>query len=137
MKVSDLERLAGWYEEASPAVIRCGWGVERNRNGGSAVAAILALPAVAGKFGVPGGGYTLSNTGAWKFSPETVAGIEDLYHWRLCPTSRQFGKDWNERIYSPSFSTRCTRIRHAMQIFCYRQRPFWNITIWLVVTEPC
>ena len=36
----------------SPAVVRCGWGLERNRNGGSAVAAVLALPAVAGKFGV-------------------------------------------------------------------------------------
>ncbi len=43
----------------SPAVVRCGWGLERNRNGGSAVAAVLALPAVAGKFGVRGGGYTL------------------------------------------------------------------------------
>ena len=44
-------------------MIRCGWGLERNRNGGNAVAAILALPAVAGKFGVRGGGYTLSNSG--------------------------------------------------------------------------
>ena len=48
------------YAAASPAVIRCGWGVERNRNGGNAVRAILALPAVAGKFGVRGGGYTMS-----------------------------------------------------------------------------
>ena len=46
----------------SPAVIRCGWGLERNRNGGRAVAAVLALPAVAGKFGVRGGGYTMSNS---------------------------------------------------------------------------
>ena len=30
----------------SPAVIRCGWGLERNRNGGHAVMAVLALPAV-------------------------------------------------------------------------------------------
>ena len=51
---------------ASPAVIRCGWGVERNRNGGSAVAAILALPAVAGKFKVRAGGYTMSNSGAFR-----------------------------------------------------------------------
>ena len=49
----------------SPAVIRCGWGLERNRNGGNAAAAILALPAVGGKFGVRGGGYTLSNSGSW------------------------------------------------------------------------
>ena len=46
-----------------PAVVRCGWGLERNRNGGSAVAAVLALPAVAGKFGVRGGGYTPQQLG--------------------------------------------------------------------------
>jgi anaerobic selenocysteine-containing dehydrogenase len=61
----DLERLALLYAETSPAVLRPGWGFERNRNGGSAVAAVLALPAVAGKFGVRGGGYTLSNSGVW------------------------------------------------------------------------
>src|SRR6185503_13246068 len=42
----------------------CGWGLERNRNGGSAAAAILALPAVAGKFGVRGGGFSMSNSAA-------------------------------------------------------------------------
>jgi len=61
----DIERFASLYAEASPAVLRTGWGFERNRNGGSAVAAALALPAVAGKFGVRGGGYTMSNSGAW------------------------------------------------------------------------
>lgn len=61
----DLERFARLYAESSPAVLRTGWGFERNRNGGSAVAAALALPAVAGKFGVRGGGYTMSNSGVW------------------------------------------------------------------------
>jgi anaerobic selenocysteine-containing dehydrogenase len=63
--VAVLERFAGLYAGTSPAVIRCGWGLERNRNGGSAVLAVLALPAVAGKFGVRGGGYTLSNSAAY------------------------------------------------------------------------
>ncbi|MEP6995630.1 MAG: molybdopterin-dependent oxidoreductase, partial [Acidobacteriota bacterium] len=63
---ADIERLAMLYADASPAVIRCGWGLERNRNGGSAAAAVLAIPAVAGKFGVRGGGYTLSNSPAWR-----------------------------------------------------------------------
>jgi len=62
---ADLERFVELYATLSPAVVRCGWGLERNRNGGSAVAAVLALPAVAGKFGVRGGGYTQSNSGAW------------------------------------------------------------------------
>lgn len=61
---ADIETLARWYADSSPAVIRAGWGMERNRNGCSAVAAVLALPAVAGKFGVLGGGYLLSNGGA-------------------------------------------------------------------------
>ncbi len=56
------------YVCVSPALIRCGWGLERNRNGGSAAAAVLALPAVAGKFGVRGGGYTMSNSAAWSIT---------------------------------------------------------------------
>jgi anaerobic selenocysteine-containing dehydrogenase len=57
---SDIAALVDAYAAATPAVIRCGWGVERNRNGGNAVRAIFALPAVAGKFGVRGGGLTMS-----------------------------------------------------------------------------
>ena len=62
---AQLERVAELYASASPSVIRCGWGLERNRNGGSAVAAVLALPAVAGKFGVRGGGFSMSNSTAF------------------------------------------------------------------------
>ncbi len=75
VNVAELERFLELYAEATPAVIRCGWGLERNRNGGSAVAAVLALPAVAGKFGVRGGGFTLSNgDAAWTISSETAIG---------------------------------------------------------------
>ncbi len=72
---AEIERFARLYAETSPAVIRCGWGLERNRNGGSAVASVLALPAVAGKFGVRGGGYVLSNSGAW--SLDSAAAIAE------------------------------------------------------------
>jgi anaerobic selenocysteine-containing dehydrogenase len=65
---ADLRRLADWYVASSPALVRCGWGLERNRNGGNAAMAVLALPAVAGKFGVRGGGYAMSNSAAWGFS---------------------------------------------------------------------
>ena len=63
----DLARVAELYASTSPAIIRCGWGIERNRNGGHAAMAILALPAVAGKFGVRGGGYSMSTSPAWPF----------------------------------------------------------------------
>jgi anaerobic selenocysteine-containing dehydrogenase len=56
----DIATLVDAYAAATPAVVRCGWGVERNRNGGNAARAIFALPAVAGKFGVRGGGLTMS-----------------------------------------------------------------------------
>jgi anaerobic selenocysteine-containing dehydrogenase len=66
ISVDRLRQLLRWYVELNPAVIRCGWGPERNRNGGSAIAAILAIPAIANKFGRRGGGFTMSNSGAWK-----------------------------------------------------------------------
>jgi len=72
---ADLERFVELFADASPAVIRCGWGFERNRNGGSAVAAVLALAAVGGKLGVRGGGYTTSNGDvAWTVGPEAAIG---------------------------------------------------------------
>ena len=65
-----LEKVAELYAETSPAVIRCGWGLERNRNGGNAALAVLALPAVGGKFGVRGGGFSMSSSRAIPLSEE-------------------------------------------------------------------
>ena len=70
-----IATVAEWYGTTSPAVIRCGWGQERNRNGGSATLAILALPAVGGKFGVRGGGYTLSNSAAYGITADALVGV--------------------------------------------------------------
>ena len=68
-----LDKLVDLYARSSPAVVRVGWGLERNRNGGSAAAAILCLPAIAAKFGPRGGGYTMSNGDAkWTVGPETA-----------------------------------------------------------------
>jgi anaerobic selenocysteine-containing dehydrogenase len=57
-------------------VIRVGWGIERNRNGGQALAAVMAMPALLGKFGVRGGGYTLSNSGAAKLDMAKLFGVD-------------------------------------------------------------
>jgi anaerobic selenocysteine-containing dehydrogenase len=73
---SALQRVAEIYASTSPALVRCGWGQERNRNGGSASLAILALPAVAGKFGVRGGGFTMSNSASWGFARNWVSDPE-------------------------------------------------------------
>ncbi len=69
LRVEDLEQVARLYATASPALIKCGWGLERNRNGGNAAAAVMALPAVGGKFGVRGGGYSMSNSASWGITP--------------------------------------------------------------------
>src|SRR5205814_2375176 len=71
-----LARVAELYASSSPALIRCGWGLERNRNGGSAAMAVLALPAVGGKFGVRGGGYSMSNSAAWSIERTWIGSDE-------------------------------------------------------------
>ena len=72
-----LQSVAELYAETSPAVIRCGWGLERNRNGGNAALAVLALPAVAGKFGVRGGGFSMSNSAAVDLSAQPWIGAAE------------------------------------------------------------
>jgi anaerobic selenocysteine-containing dehydrogenase len=72
----DIERLARVFAASSPAVIRIGWGIERNRNGGQALAAVMAMPALLGKFGVRGGGYTLSNSGGAKLDQARLFGAD-------------------------------------------------------------
>jgi anaerobic selenocysteine-containing dehydrogenase len=78
LAAADIERFARLYADSSPAVVRTGWGFERNRNGGSAVAAALALPAVGGKFGVRGGGYTLSNSSVWRADHAAATALDAL-----------------------------------------------------------
>jgi anaerobic selenocysteine-containing dehydrogenase len=82
-----LRRLADLYVRSSPALVRCGWGLERNRNGGNAAAAVLALPSVGGKFGVRGGGYSMSNSlafglksAAWIDTPEPATRLVNMNH---------------------------------------------------------
>jgi anaerobic selenocysteine-containing dehydrogenase len=76
VSIDALRRVAELFAATRPAVIRCGYGQERNRNGGSASLAILALPAVAGKFGERGGGYMMSNSASWGIT-NTWTGAEE------------------------------------------------------------
>jgi anaerobic selenocysteine-containing dehydrogenase len=81
-----LETVATLYAESSPALVRCGWGLERNRNGGNAAMSVIALPAVGGKFGVRGGGYSLSNSASWNIdrtwidAPEPDTRVVNMNH---------------------------------------------------------
>jgi anaerobic selenocysteine-containing dehydrogenase len=56
LDASDIEQFARWWRDLSPAAISIGVAVERNRNGGSGVRAVLALPALTGNVGPTGAG---------------------------------------------------------------------------------
>ncbi len=60
----DIAAFAEEYASTRPAFLRVGWGLERNRNGGSSYRAVLALPLLAGHFGTQGSGVMASLSGA-------------------------------------------------------------------------
>lgn len=81
LSAADIVTLAQWWASTRPAMLRIGWGQERNANGGAACRAILSLPTLIGQFGVPGSGVIGStSTGAAKprrrWPQEAFAGPE-------------------------------------------------------------
>ena len=70
---AQIRTVAEWYQTMSPAAISVGNGLERNQNGGSGIRAVFALPALAGKWGVPGGGCI---NGAGQAFPKTPARLQ-------------------------------------------------------------
>jgi anaerobic selenocysteine-containing dehydrogenase len=143
-----IRAFAALYAATSPAVVKCGWGLERNRNGGSAAAAILALPAVAGKFGVRGGGYSMSNSKSWGIEntwvkddePGTRAinmnhlgrvltdGTSPPVKMLFIPIRTVCSEDSAARTCSPWCSTRCSPTRRSTPTCCCRRRRSSNIT---------
>jgi anaerobic selenocysteine-containing dehydrogenase len=69
---ADIRRFADWYQTISPAAISVGNGLERNQNGGSGIRAIFALPALAGRFGVKGGGLVNGAGYAFPKTPQKL-----------------------------------------------------------------
>jgi anaerobic selenocysteine-containing dehydrogenase len=68
-----VRQLAEWYATIAPAAIAGGNGLERNQNGGAGVRSVFALPALAGKFGVTGGGLVNSARAAFPRTPAKLA----------------------------------------------------------------
>lgn len=60
----DIVRLGELIATTRPAMLRVGWGMERNRNGGSAHIAAHAVWVLAGQFGVLGSGIIGSTSSA-------------------------------------------------------------------------
>jgi anaerobic selenocysteine-containing dehydrogenase len=61
---ADIERFADLVASDGPAMLRLGWGMERNRNGGSGLVAAMSVWVLAGHFGRRGSGIITSTSGA-------------------------------------------------------------------------
>src|SRR5215472_12955082 len=68
LKEDDILTLARWLAESQPLVLAPGNGLERGRNGGSAIRAIIALPALLGRLG-KGSGVVLGASNAFPKTP--------------------------------------------------------------------
>jgi anaerobic selenocysteine-containing dehydrogenase len=74
--IIDLARL---YATTRPGLIKMADGINRNRNGGQNVRAVVALPALTGQYGTRGGGLGYSTSGYVQWEKEAVN------HWSDCP----------------------------------------------------
>ncbi|MBS1836985.1 MAG: molybdopterin-dependent oxidoreductase [Actinobacteria bacterium] len=70
--ITELAQLVG---SRRPGMLRIGWGMERNRNGGSGIRAALGLWVLAGQFGRPGAGVISSTSSAAE--PDTLPELTD------------------------------------------------------------
>jgi anaerobic selenocysteine-containing dehydrogenase len=76
---TDLRQLAQLYAQTRPGLIKIADGINRNPNGGQAVRAICALPALTGQYGTLGGGLAYSTSGYIRWDSEAVN------QWAGCP----------------------------------------------------
>jgi anaerobic selenocysteine-containing dehydrogenase len=72
LPAEQIRAFARWLAESDPLVITPGNGLERGRNGGSGIRAIVALPALMGKFG-KGSGVAVAGGNAF---PKTLAKLQ-------------------------------------------------------------
>jgi anaerobic selenocysteine-containing dehydrogenase len=63
VSVAEIEAFAALVATREPAMLRLGWGLERNRNGGSGCVGAISLWALAGHFGRRGAGIVKSTSG--------------------------------------------------------------------------
>lgn len=94
----DIAQLAADLATIRPAFLRVGWGLERNRNGGSACAAVFALPLLTGQLGHLGAGVMASLSGA----------VPLAYDWRDpdTPPERRRGRHFNMNTFGAALCDR-------------------------------
>ena len=79
IRAQDIRQMAQWMIESDPMVIAPGNGLERSRNGGSSIRALLALPALMGRLDtrngiVLGAGNAFPRTPARLSRPDLLPG---------------------------------------------------------------
>jgi anaerobic selenocysteine-containing dehydrogenase len=72
LRTEEIEGLARDYWHVRPAAIRMNYGMQRAHGGGSAVRAILCLPALAGHWRSHAGGALLSTSGMFNKNSEAL-----------------------------------------------------------------
>jgi anaerobic selenocysteine-containing dehydrogenase len=72
LAADDVVKLARLYATTRPGLIKIADGLQRHKNGGQTVRAILTLPALTGQYGVPGGGLAYSASGYLSWDREAV-----------------------------------------------------------------
>lgn len=72
LPAEQIRTLARWLAESDPLVITPGNGLERGRNGGSGIRALVALPTLMGKFG-KGSGVAVAGGNSF---PKTLAKLQ-------------------------------------------------------------
>ncbi len=72
LAASEIEQLAREYATTKPAVIRSNYGVQRSENGGTAIRAIIMLPALTGAWRHRGGGAQLSTSEGFQWNKAPI-----------------------------------------------------------------
>ncbi|ONI38686.1 dehydrogenase [Candidatus Epulonipiscium fishelsonii] len=75
VSVEQIEEFAKLYGTTKPSILRIGYGMQRNSNGGTMVRAITLLPALIGAIGAgANSGYIYINISYW--APDYVGGLQ-------------------------------------------------------------
>jgi anaerobic selenocysteine-containing dehydrogenase len=72
LPVETIERLGTLYGTTRPSFIRLNYGLQRHAGGGSAVRAIILLPAITGTWNDAGGGCQLSSSGSFSLNTKAL-----------------------------------------------------------------
>ena len=72
LSAGDIVKLARLYATVRPSLIKIADGLQRHRNGGQTIRAILTLPAITGQYGTLGAGLFYSASGIVSWDDEAV-----------------------------------------------------------------